>query len=41
MIQDMKQVSMFFWTVKQQSLDYYTLILGTRLPSVKGKVYKG
>ena len=31
---------MFFWTVKQQSYDYYHLTLGIRLPNVKGKVYR-
>ena len=34
-IQDMKLVSMFFLTIKQQSLDLYHLIPGIRLPSVK------
>ena len=39
-IQDMKQMSMYFWTVKQQSYDYYHLILGIRLPSVIGEDYR-
>ena len=40
-IQDMEQVSMFFRTIEQLSLDLYHLIPGLGLPSVKQARFTG